>query len=88
MAADILIFNANHVPFGSDQIQYLEMTRDIAGRFNHIYKNDLFNLPEAITNDDAKTIPGLMEENEQVVQQCHTFLCSERTTKGSYAYCY
>ena len=44
MAADILIFNATHVPVGSDQIQHLEMTRDIAGRFNHIYKNDLLSL--------------------------------------------
>ena len=39
MAADILMFNATHVPVGADQIQHLEMTRDIAARFNHIYKN-------------------------------------------------
>ena len=38
MAADILMFNATHVPVGADQIQHLEMTRDIAARFNHIYK--------------------------------------------------
>ena len=46
MAADILMFNATHVPVGADQIQHIEMTRDIAGRFNHLYKKT-FVLPEA-----------------------------------------
>ena len=79
MAADILIFNATHVPVGSDQIQHLEMTRDIAGRFNHIYKNDLFNLPEAITNDDAKTIPGLDgRKMSKSYNNVIPFLCSEK----------
>ena len=78
-AADILIFNATHVPVGSDQIQHLEMTRDIAGRFNHIYKNDLFNLPEAITNDDAKTIPGLDgRKMSKSYNNVIPFLCSEK----------
>tara|TARA_X000000950_G_scaffold14696_1_gene15893 strand:+ start:13303 stop:14310 length:1008 start_codon:yes stop_codon:yes gene_type:complete len=79
MAADILIFNATHVPVGSDQIQHLEMTRDIAARFNHIYKNDLFNLPEAITNDDAKTIPGLDgRKMSKSYNNVIPFLCSEK----------
>ena len=39
MAADILIFNATHVPVGPDQAQHMEMTRDIAGTFNHLYSN-------------------------------------------------
>ena len=79
MAADILIFNATHVPVGSDQIQHLEMTRDIAGRFNHIYKNDLFNLPEAITNDDAKTIPGLDgRKMSKSYNNVIPFLCPEK----------
>lgn len=79
MAADILIFNATHVPVGSDQIQHLEMTRDIAGRFNHIYKHDLFNLPEAITNDDAKTIPGLDgRKMSKSYNNVIPFLCSEK----------
>jgi tryptophanyl-tRNA synthetase len=79
MAADILIFNATHVPVGSDQIQHLEMTRDIAGRFNHIYKTDLFNLPEAITNDDAKTIPGLDgRKMSKSYNNVIPFLCSEK----------
>ena len=38
MAADILMFDSTHVPVGSDQIQHLEMTRDIAARFNHLFK--------------------------------------------------
>ena len=46
MAADILIFNSTHVPVGQDQIQHLEMTRDIAIRFNHLF-GKLFDLPEA-----------------------------------------
>ena len=57
MAADILMFNATHVPVGPDQIQHLEMTRDIAGRFNHIYKNT-FLMPEAITQKADEIILG------------------------------
>jgi tryptophanyl-tRNA synthetase len=58
MAADILMFNATHVPVGADQIQHIEMTRDIAGRFNHLYKKT-FVLPEAIIQSSKKTVPGL-----------------------------
>ena len=57
MAADILMFNATHVPVGADQIQHLEMTRDIAARFNHIYKK-IFELPEAIIQSKKDTVPG------------------------------
>ena len=46
MSADILIFGANDVPVGRDQIQHVEMARDIAGRFNHVYRN-LGTTPEA-----------------------------------------
>ena len=58
MAADILMFNATHVPVGADQIQHLEMTRDIAARFNHIYKKT-FELPEAIIQSMRDTVPGI-----------------------------
>ena len=58
MAADILMFNATHVPVGSDQIQHIEMTRDIAGRFNHLYKKT-FILPEAIIQSTNETVPGI-----------------------------
>tara|TARA_Y100001970_G_scaffold256931_1_gene335124 strand:+ start:344 stop:1336 length:993 start_codon:yes stop_codon:yes gene_type:complete len=58
MSADILMFDSTHVPVGSDQIQHLEMTRDIAARFNHLYK-PLFVLPEPIINAEEKIVPGL-----------------------------
>ena len=58
MAADILMFNATHVPVGADQIQHIEMTRDIAGRFNHLYKKT-FILPDAIIQSTNETVPGI-----------------------------
>jgi len=58
MAADILMFNANKVPVGKDQIQHIEMARDIANRFNHIY-GEHFVLPEAVLDDNAATLLGL-----------------------------
>lgn len=57
MAADILMFNAHQVPVGKDQIQHLEMARDIAGRFNHRY-GDHFVLPEAVIDEHVATLPG------------------------------
>ncbi|MBF6616200.1 tryptophan--tRNA ligase [Pollutimonas thiosulfatoxidans] len=61
MAADILLFNANKVPVGRDQIQHLEMTRDIAQRFNHLYGKgtDIFVLPDVQIDDEVATLPGL-----------------------------
>ncbi|PNS09170.1 tryptophan--tRNA ligase [Solilutibacter silvestris] len=59
MAADILIFNANRVPVGRDQIQHIEMARDFGQRFNHIYGHEYFALPEALVDDDAATLSGL-----------------------------
>jgi tryptophanyl-tRNA synthetase len=58
MAADILMFNADIVPVGKDQIQHIEMTRDIAGRFNSTY-NKLFTLPDAQVDEETQLIPGL-----------------------------
>ncbi len=58
MAADILMFNARKVPVGKDQIQHLEMTRDIAGRFNHIYKK-LFILPQVVVDENCAVLSGL-----------------------------
>jgi len=61
MAADILMFNAHKVPVGRDQIQHLEMARDIAQRFNHLYGGgqDFFVLPEVQIDDEVATLPGL-----------------------------
>ena len=59
MAADILVFNAHKVPVGRDQIQHIEMARDIGQRFNHIYGGEYFTLPEAVIEDNVATLPGL-----------------------------
>ncbi len=58
MGADILMFNAHKVPVGRDQIQHIEMARDMAQRFNHLY-GDHFTLPEADIDDAVATLPGL-----------------------------
>ena len=59
MGADILIFNAHKVPVGRDQVQHLEMARDMASSFNHIYGSDYFTLPEAVVEEFVATLPGL-----------------------------
>ena len=58
MAADILMFSADIVPVGQDQKQHIEMTRDIANRFNHNYGN-LLNIPEAQISNETGILPGL-----------------------------
>lgn len=58
MAADILMFKATKIPVGKDQIQHIEMARDIAQRFNHHY-GDHFVLPEAVVNDNVAVLSGL-----------------------------
>ncbi|WP_317929344.1 tryptophan--tRNA ligase [Halioxenophilus sp. WMMB6] len=58
MAADILMFNANKVPVGRDQIQHIEMARDVAARFNHHY-GEKFVLPEAVVDDQVAVLNGL-----------------------------
>ena len=59
MAADILIFNADKVPVGRDQVQHIEMARDFGQRFNHVYGKDYFVLPEAVVDESVATLPGL-----------------------------
>ena len=58
MAADILMFKAHSVPVGRDQIQHIEMARDMAGSFNHLY-GEHFVLPEAAIDASVATLPGL-----------------------------
>jgi tryptophanyl-tRNA synthetase len=58
MAADILVFNADKVPVGRDQVQHIEMARDFGQRFNHVY-GEHFTLPEAVVDDNVATLPGL-----------------------------
>ncbi len=57
MAADILMFNARQVPVGRDQVQHLEMARDIAQRFNHLF-GEHFVLPEAVVDENVAVLPG------------------------------
>jgi len=58
MAADILLYNADMVPVGKDQLQHLEMTRDIASSFNHKLGEDLLILPEPRISENVMIIPG------------------------------
>lgn len=58
MGADILMFKAHKVPVGRDQIQHIEMARDMASSFNHLY-GEHFVLPEAVIDDHVATLPGL-----------------------------
>jgi tryptophanyl-tRNA synthetase len=61
MAADILLFNAHRVPVGRDQVQHIEMARDVAQRFNHLFGagRELFVLPQAEIEESVATLPGL-----------------------------
>lgn len=58
MASDILLYSADLVPVGKDQMQHLEMTRDIASTFNRIMEEDILTIPEARISESVKTIPG------------------------------
>jgi tryptophanyl-tRNA synthetase len=59
MAADILGYHIDAVPVGKDQLQHLEMTRDIARNFNKTYGAEIFREPEAIIAEDVATLPGI-----------------------------
>ncbi|HET6436375.1 MAG TPA: tryptophan--tRNA ligase [Xanthomonadaceae bacterium] len=61
MAADILLFDAQQVPVGRDQVQHIEMARDFGQRFNHLYGGGAapFVLPEAAIEEQVATLPGL-----------------------------
>lgn len=59
MAADIIGYDIDAVPVGKDQIQHLEMTRDIARAFNKTYEKEVFREPEAIIEESVATLPGI-----------------------------
>ncbi|MEI6304873.1 MAG: tryptophan--tRNA ligase [Candidatus Taylorbacteria bacterium] len=59
MAADILLYDADVVPVGQDQKQHVEYARDIALKFNNIFKSETFKLPEALIMKDVATVPGV-----------------------------
>ena len=57
MGADILLFSPNQVPVGPDQVQHLEMIRDIAQKFNRVYKQELLTVPRALAQEE-RILPG------------------------------
>ncbi len=59
MAADIILYDANFVPVGKDQIQHLEIARDIASKFNAQYNQDIFVIPEAKVDESVMIVPGI-----------------------------
>ncbi len=58
MAADILLYDSDLVPVGHDQVQHIEVTRDLGQRFNHLYQKEIFVLPSARVLDDSAKVPG------------------------------
>ena len=66
MAADILLYQATHVPVGNDQKQHLELSRDIAGAFNHTYGSDYFPLPEPIILGAAARVMSLRDGRQKM----------------------
>ena len=85
MAADILMFNATHVPVGADQIQHLEMTRDIAARFNHIYKKTFLNYLRPLFNQKKTLYPGTdATKNVKVIWKYNSLVIIRKAIKKSY----
>ncbi len=66
MAADILIYHATHVPVGEDQKQHVELTRDIAAKFNHDYKTDFFPLTEPVIEGPATRVMNLRDGTKKM----------------------
>ncbi|ORZ30603.1 Aminoacyl-tRNA synthetase [Catenaria anguillulae PL171] len=66
MAADILVYQATHIPVGDDQLQHLELARLIAKTFNSTYKTDLFPMPQAITLTSGKRIMSLTDPTSKM----------------------
>ncbi|PJE32702.1 tryptophan--tRNA ligase [Pseudooceanicola marinus] len=66
MAADILIYHATHVPVGEDQKQHVELTRDIAAKFNHDYGQDFFPLTEPVIEGTATRVMSLRDGTKKM----------------------
>lgn len=59
MASDILLYDADVVPVGQDQKQHIEITRDVAQKFNNIFKTETFKLPEPLILENVAVVPGI-----------------------------
>ena len=66
MAADILVYQATHIPVGEDQKQHLELCRDIAIKFNNDYGKDFFNIPEPIIPDISARVMSLRDGSKKM----------------------
>lgn len=71
MAADIILYDVNFVPVGKDQVQHLEMTRDIASKFNAMH-GDVFVIPDVKVNEDTKLVPGI--DGEKMSKSRNNFI--------------
>ena len=70
-AADILMYQADKVPVGEDQLFHLELTREVARRFNHIYSTDFFKEPQAVLTPTAK------DEDSEIKEKCTRQMISD-----------
>lgn len=66
MAADILLYQTNLVPVGDDQKQHLEITRDLAQRFNRVYGDEVFTIPEILLGQDGTRVMSLQEPTKKM----------------------
>ena len=66
MAADVLVYNATHVPVGEDQKQHLELARDIAGAFNRRYQQEIITLPEPLIMGEATRVMSLRDGSKKM----------------------
>jgi len=66
MAADILLYQTDLVPVGSDQIQHIEFTRDLAERFNHLYQSQIFKIPQAFISEEGSRIMSLLDPKSKM----------------------
>ena len=89
MAADILLYDAHQVPVGKDQLQHIEMTRDVAERFHHL-NGETFVLPEAKINEETMLVPGVDGEKMSKSRNnfINIFLPEKELKKASHGHCY
>ena len=66
MAADILLYDADYIPVGEDQRQHIEITRDIAKRFNSVYKEEIFKIPEPFITKQGAKIMSLQDPTKKM----------------------
>ena len=82
-AADIVIYDADRVPVGQDQKQHVEMTRDLAGRLNNMYKQDVLVLPEPMIKAEVAVVPGIdgQKMSKSYANTIEIFLTDKETKK-------